>query len=518
MASAPSRRAFAVPAVAALSLAWFLIGFDWPFMIYDEGVAVYGAARILRGDVPYRDFWLVYPPGQSYLLAGLFSLLGTTLIVERVLTTLVLTTLAVLVYVTACDVVPSRVALGAWGTWTIAAATIPLFGMAPPTALVLGLASLHLLLRDGAPSRATIAASGLTAGAAALFRHDMAVYVVGAGLAALIGRRLRRAGVAYLAGAAAPVVAAIGVLLATAGAAPLHEAFVTPLEIYGEGRSLPFPALLPDPRAWLRGAVSLAAYAGELWTSVFFYVPVLLLLLGAGGLIARWRARAVAAAGTLLPLVVFQALLLNEARLRSDVPHVVFAWLPASLLAARLVREFADRRWIAVAAAALGLGIAAPVVAGKTFVLRAELGSPLPVFQLERARGIVVAADASPYEAAVRYVQARVPADRTIFVGNTRHDVIVANDVMFYFLADRHSATRYHHLEPGLATTPRVQETIVSELERDRVEYVVLRDSRFDGPEMVLARRGATTLDEYLRRTFVPVARFGNYTICRRAR
>ena len=32
---------------------------------YDEELVVYGASRILDGNIPYRDYWTTYPPGQQ---------------------------------------------------------------------------------------------------------------------------------------------------------------------------------------------------------------------------------------------------------------------------------------------------------------------------------------------------------------------------------------------------------------------------------------------------------------------
>ena len=49
----------------------------------DEGLMLQAAARISSGEVPYRDFWWFYPPGQSYLLGGLWSLLGPSLLTWR---------------------------------------------------------------------------------------------------------------------------------------------------------------------------------------------------------------------------------------------------------------------------------------------------------------------------------------------------------------------------------------------------------------------------------------------------
>ena len=54
-----------------------------PLNIYDEGIIVYGATRVMHGEIPYRDFWTQYSPGQLYALAGLFRLFGVQIAVER---------------------------------------------------------------------------------------------------------------------------------------------------------------------------------------------------------------------------------------------------------------------------------------------------------------------------------------------------------------------------------------------------------------------------------------------------
>ena len=51
--------------------------------VYDEGLVVDGAVRILHGQIPYKDFNSGYPPGQFYTIAGIFSIFGKTLLVER---------------------------------------------------------------------------------------------------------------------------------------------------------------------------------------------------------------------------------------------------------------------------------------------------------------------------------------------------------------------------------------------------------------------------------------------------
>ena len=51
--------------------------------VYDEGVRVYGTARVLNGDLPVRDFWTLYSPGLFLFYAGLFKVFGIKLIVAR---------------------------------------------------------------------------------------------------------------------------------------------------------------------------------------------------------------------------------------------------------------------------------------------------------------------------------------------------------------------------------------------------------------------------------------------------
>jgi hypothetical protein len=66
---------FAVGALAAcLLLDLALLGFGVD--VVDEGYFAEQAARVLRGEVPYRDFESLYTPGLTYLHAAVFAALG----------------------------------------------------------------------------------------------------------------------------------------------------------------------------------------------------------------------------------------------------------------------------------------------------------------------------------------------------------------------------------------------------------------------------------------------------------
>jgi hypothetical protein len=50
----------------------------------DEGIATMGAWRVLRGEVPYRDFFAIETPLSFYVIAPLYALFGVSFTVGRV--------------------------------------------------------------------------------------------------------------------------------------------------------------------------------------------------------------------------------------------------------------------------------------------------------------------------------------------------------------------------------------------------------------------------------------------------
>jgi hypothetical protein len=79
---AHARRIWTLAAAAVAVLALQLGCMDTALLPYDEGIVLLGADRVLRGDVPYRDFWTLYGPATFYLPAAAFRLFGETVLVE----------------------------------------------------------------------------------------------------------------------------------------------------------------------------------------------------------------------------------------------------------------------------------------------------------------------------------------------------------------------------------------------------------------------------------------------------
>jgi len=483
--------------------------------IYDEGLMVYGAVRVMDGHIPYRDFWGMYSPGQFYALAGLFRLFGPSIMVERWWDVVVRAALACVVFFLARR-------LSSWPAavliWMLTLAWLEFFGFFGypifTGLLFIFLSCLALTegLRaaaEGRPDRRALALAGGLAGVAAWFRHDLAVYAIASAVLVLFAHGLsrpvsiaaRRMAVADfvraarrltpyavgLAVAAGPV--AVALLLSVPVNELLHQLLIFPLTVFPRMRQLPYPPLTLEKFPF--------------YFPFFAYAVVAALIALAGWRLrrvgpdearalrdVRWR---VWTAGAVMLFGLFG---FNQANIRSDLIHIPQFFLPAVALLAPLMvgfRPVLKEHNYAVAAPAITvmLLLAFPAISN---YLSAN-PQPPPPHDVARAQGAPV--DPNQLRAIQFIRQATAPTD-TIYSGVGRHDRIFVNDVMFYFLVERHSVTRYHELHPGQATTLPVQEEIVAALGRNQTRYIVLSDmfNEVCEPNASCDSAGVTLLDD----------------------
>ena len=93
MVRPPSGRASTGPTtitVCFLAAAVFVtLCMDREVNVYDEGLILFGAARVMDGAIPHRDFYTLYGPGQFYILAALYKIFGASVLIERAWDTVV---------------------------------------------------------------------------------------------------------------------------------------------------------------------------------------------------------------------------------------------------------------------------------------------------------------------------------------------------------------------------------------------------------------------------------------------
>ena len=492
--------------------------------VYDEGNTVAAGWRVAEGQVLYRDFWTMHAPGMPHLLAAAFVTLGTTVVVERGLK------LAVIGLLSALGYFAFRRFLG-----PLAAAMSIALGLATnlhpvllsaDTAMAAMLAALlatsAALERGLSPTRLVYA--GALVGLTACFRHDFGVY---AGLAASAvvalsawstpGDQPRWASMARAlmplwAGAAAPVLVTVSYFFARGALKDMiRQMVVFPLTKFEAVRGIRLPAL---------DAITEGLPFGVL----FWLTPV---ALATGAVLAGFDLRRSARSGPSLMLVSLTGLLVfNYARVRADIGHLQPALLLAIpvfvALGSRAWRSARDRRHLALgvagglalaSVAAFAVAVAFSILRSESPVRAARLLEAVP--QTLPAAGVLLDPN---LEKALVYLDARVPPGAPIFVGNQRHDAILFNCSLCYFLLQRPSPTRYYNLHPGMATTWATQAEIVARLESQEIEWVLLWDAGLKRAPERRKRGGATRLDAYLASRYERVARYGAWEVQRLTR
>jgi hypothetical protein len=467
----------------------------WGINPHDEGLVLQAGARIAEdGQLPYRDFYANYGPGQYFLAGGLHLAFGPSLLTWRVVRLLLDATVGVLAYLLARREAPEPLALSAWLA-SAAAMAFPHIPSPNPAAIALGLGA--ILLAGRRP-----AVAGALAGLAVVFRVDV-------GLAAVAGAVL---GALPAAGRRAAIVAA-GWAAAVAAVLLAPVVLAGPREFWDQtlGFALDEQGLqrLPLPGAWDGGVEPNRILA--------HYYPYVLMGGTAVWALVALRARAPLSAWAPAPLALAGvAYLLARADAFHHIP--LAAVLPVLLATAAARARIAGQALGALAAC----GVLALIAVHGLDQKRIALLSPpeLARLHVDVADGVSArAAEARAIDALVPYVRARVRPERPVFVANPRYDIVKVGDPLLYVLLDRDNPTRYDVLQPGVVTTAPVQREIARDLEGARPALVVRWLSPVASePEPNGAGRssGVRILDRYLARRYREVRRFGEFAVLAR--
>jgi len=89
---------------------------------------------------------------------------------------------------------------------------------------------------------------------------------------------------------------------------------------------------------------------------------------------------------------------------------------------------------------------------------------------------------------------------------------------MFYFLSERDSATKYYELHPRITDTKMVQKTIIQDIKKHNVKYIIqwVRDENLKEPNESSKSSGVFLLDEFINKNYKIEKDFGEYLILRK--
>lgn len=484
------------------------------FYYYDEGLAVGNASRLMAGDIPYRDFWMLYPPGQTLMLAGLFTLAGKGLLVERLYDTAVRLAILLISFSLLKRFASKALRCVAILGQAVIFTSLGFYGYAFHSALLLALLSLLLLSRYFDTSRFFwLKSTGTALSLCMFFRWDVGVYGTVAVTGALLLEERKSLKVTLchmLVPQLLGVLLLYGITASITGVKPLWDQVIAaPLTLQPAARWLPSPlSLFIHPTANL---------SFSLHDHLAFWIPILVLCVVSVTLVKSRQKVEAAAFKIALSLLLFAGGLLGQALSRFDISHCMPVLLVSPILLGMIhgtgIRSALSKE-MRTFCLCLFLGSTWTLCSGPLFARLAESSpfqchSYIPAAQCVRLDG--------DQQDAVKYLRANTQEFDSVYVGDARHDKAFAPDVGFYFLADRRAGTFHSELFPGGTTTLEGQRRIISDIIEHRVMWAVTF-SGIEADELNLSSVSSKVheLDNFLEEFFSEVARFGRYVIRRR--
>lgn len=439
-----------------------------PLAHYDESFILAGADRIVKGEVPHKDFSSEYPAGQLYTLAALFKVFGTSVITERIYDIFIRSLLSLSVFLIIRLFSSSLYAIAGWAMsliWVLHSSS-PAYSVIPSMLFIL--VGIHLfILHIKEQKSAYIVLSALSIVCAICFRHDLGGYTaivmsIVLLLRIITGVQSWKPLTLFLTSA---VVAALPIIIFFVIYSDLRAALTDLVLIpmtYREYQALPYPPL-------------------SRWNLPFYIFPLVLFGGALSSIILIMRNRDNWRAYTILLISLTGIFCINQVTMRSDMIHLFPVALTGILLAPillfTLLRELSLNRWKKIVISMLfvimfTVSLSKPYVIIDMFLSRTngyfvKQVSP----DVERAKYSVVQPD---IKKVVSYIKKNTSRHDYIYVGVKNHDQFITNYIIIYFLADRNYASKYHILNPGVQTTLQTQQEMVNEFKIRPPRLIVL--------------------------------------------
>jgi hypothetical protein len=515
--------------------------------VYDEGILLTAAMRVMHGQMIHRDFYYNYGPIPPYLLAGVFRMLGPSVLAERLVVLVANGFLAVSLYALAqriCGRLTAAAAFIVCVLWMIGLGIgqvlqVPLFAL-----VMLWSTWLILPIFQGElPVKRTLTA-GLLVGLATLCRYDYGAGLIASHVivmaVAIWWRRggLRTAGAevgTYLLGVAILVIPAA---IAYVAVAPLHDLLydivLYTAKYYRVARELPFPT----------------THTEQLQEFIVYVLPPALGLnayLAARVMVERQRTSAAGTraavpqwVGFVMAFTVIATMMYLKVSVRIGAAGLYLSTLLCVLLTGVLwtQRTSFPRGFRGALTAMLALLFVGAVCALSeqkieqqhqrastlAWILSPAKEAPQPPLtgwcndRNPITKGFCYVLEDN-HMRAVEFLEDHTRPGDTLYVGLPQHDRIFANDNTTYFATQRLPATKWSHFDPFLQNRLDIQQEMICDMERNKPPYIAL-DAAFTGshePNGSAVSTGVHLLDDYIAANYKPVAVFGVMTILRRS-
>lgn len=459
----PNKKDFMVAAIVFVAAA-FAVWLLWAnrfFLSLDEGIYLAGAERILQGQAPYRDFFVLTGPGSFWIEAGIMGLLGPTLRHARLALVFDLGLLTGIIYWLASRLSGRNVALLTCAFF-FTFETRPLFRLYANhrwDSSAFGLLAVVLVFAGTERPRFLLfLGAGMAAAVAAWITPSLLAVLALLGLWLFLIKELRSQWIPYALGAAAVSLAAASVLFFQGALMPMFRDLLWTSTHYPQANRVPYGygAIPPRGLGALFSGAGIAAVLARATGLISVLLPVVLpLAVYVVWVIRRLRQRVMDRRdklATLLIIASFGLVISTYPRWSADqllfitpIFYVLAGYLLERMLHSRLARTVVSAFLIALAASSLSYSVLS---------ITSE-----PVIETRIGKVRAAPADRS----IIKLASSRVSPGDTVFV--------YPYLPIIYFLTGARNPTRYSFLQPGMMERPAYDQ-VLEELQAHPPQWV----------------------------------------------
>lgn len=448
------------------------------FGLVDEGESLHNAQRILSGELPYRDFFAIFPPLDNYFYAIIFWIFGESVVIPRIVASLIFAFVPVLLFLIGKRIMPRIYAL--LPALLIIFLDVNIERLYFFTPVLLGF---YLFLKD------RFFLSGFFLGLASLIRLDITgTFLFGAVTGPVLSYWVSqgkdwvrqwfvqslKTGLGY----ALPIAALLFWLIKQGILSSfLEQAFIQPVVITSL-HSLPFPS----PSDLVPGTFSLAGLS-QAYGAAYGY-SLLLVYLAVVALLLKEGKRMLRKSPETVMLLLSGLIALPYVFGRSDIGHMVKGGIPFLVLGAYLLYQVRARfhflltsvLWLLVFGVFL-INIAQSVWWLEFNNQKVELDGYRLRVNGEYVEGSTIPS-AQTLQETVAFVRENTAKDEPV--------LLLPYMAGLYFLTDRPSPTKFNNVLAGFINSKEGESEFIKKVEESGVRVVVYDPE--NGPKMKTRR------------------------------
>jgi hypothetical protein len=503
------------------------------FEVYDEGIILTGAKRIIEGELPYKDFWTIYPPGQFYIVAFILKIFGNSLIYTRLFDTIIRFGIIMLIYGLSKEGTSRSQAkiVGIIVSIIIISATF--YSNTIFTSLFLCLLAIFLFIKYIKIKHNYILWSiGIITGFGIFIRWDFTIYST---ISIIISnlfynytckrnesnKNYKNLSILFIGFSLIFIPLFILIHKYMGLENVMFHNFILPSTIIHASRKISIPLLPFFDIPFDFSYNSIKNFYRDIINWIYFYFPIFVYCIS--GIfyyrkirMSNYSINIIKKYFNLITLLIFGIQLYLYSFFRYDYVHILPTTIIVWILAISLFNhsnkfEFIKKRsYLKITILMFFL-----IYFSYPLKLYSTIISSYPIYKcqskLSRSSCFNINKD---QEEAIIFITENTKDAEYLFVGNTRHDLITENNVGFYFLSSRRCATAYHELHPGIATTPEVQNQIISDIKIKNVRYIILVEMPLkEEKNLSSISNHIFLLDNFIKKEYLLVKKIGKYEI-----